>query len=100
MRVLADTVRTFRTPGHAVSGFDRMSVGIAACGIYNLRVHHDDVLMPFLQSLGVPHLKGLGPDGERAWEELGTFLDGLNQAAVFEEEQLEALRPCLRRIPA
>ncbi|MEU5486020.1 acyl-ACP desaturase [Streptomyces mirabilis] len=100
MRVLADTVRTFRMPGHAMPDFDRMSVSIAARGIYNRRIHHDDVLMPLLHSLGVPHLSDLGPDGERAREELDAFLDGVNQAAVIEEDQLEALRPRFRQILA
>ncbi|MGW3308185.1 acyl-ACP desaturase [Streptomyces sp. NPDC001073] len=100
MRVLADTVRTFRMPAHAAPGFDRMSVSIAASGIYNLRIHHDDVLLPFLQSLGVPHRGGLASDGERACEELSTFLAGLDQAAVFQEEQLQALQPRFRRVPA
>ena len=39
--------------------------------IYNMRIHHDDVLQPVLRHLKVLEIDGLGPEGLQAQEELG-----------------------------
>ena len=57
-------------------------------GIYDLRIHHDDVLMPVLRHWKVFELEGLSREGEAAREELSDFLDGLDkQAARFEDKR-------------
>jgi acyl-[acyl-carrier-protein] desaturase len=58
--------------------------------VYNLRIHHDDVLQPVLRFLKVMEIDGLGPEGRRAQEELGLFLGGLNTEATRFDEKLAA----------
>jgi acyl-[acyl-carrier-protein] desaturase len=61
---------------------------IAKAGIYDLRIHHDDVVQPLLRYWKVFDLTGLGPVGEAAREELAVFLKGLDtQASRFEERR-------------
>ncbi|MEE1826465.1 acyl-ACP desaturase [Streptomyces sp. BE20] len=88
MRAIADVVTDFRMPGHGIPGFERAAAQIAIGGVYNLRIHLDDVLQPVLRHLKVMEVGGLGPEGARAQEELGLFLAGLDaQATKFDERQ-------------
>ncbi|MEF9881229.1 acyl-ACP desaturase [Streptomyces sp. P9-A4] len=92
MRAVADVVTGFRMPGHGMPGFERAAVRIAVGGVYNLRVHHDDVLQPVLRHLKVMDISGLGPDGLKAQDELGVFLGDLDtQAARFDERRAALL---------
>lgn len=80
-------------PGHGLPGFERAAVEIALGGVYNLRVynllvHHDDVLQPVLRHLKDLHLTGLGPEGLKARQELGEFLGSPDtQATRFDERR-------------
>lgn len=92
LRAVADVVSGFRMPGHGLPGFERAAVEIALGGVYNLRVHHDDVLQPVLRHLKVLHLTGLGPEGLKAQQELGEFLGSLDtQATRFDERRTAVL---------
>ena len=64
---------------------------MAIGGIYNLRIHHDDVLQPVLRHLKVLEISGLGPEGVQAQEELGLFMSGLNEQATKFDERREAI---------
>jgi acyl-[acyl-carrier-protein] desaturase len=44
MRAICDVVKSFQMPGHTIENFTRKSVQIAMAGIYDLRIHHDEVL--------------------------------------------------------
>ncbi|MEU3464853.1 acyl-ACP desaturase [Streptomyces sp. NPDC006733] len=95
MQAIRDVVVQFRMPGHGMPGFERAAARMAIGGIYNLRIHHDDVIQPVLRHLKVLDISGLDPDGLRAQEELGMFMGGLNdQATKFDERKaaLEARR--------
>jgi acyl-[acyl-carrier-protein] desaturase len=81
MRAVTDVVVNFQMPGHTIDGFLRKSVAIANAGIYDLRLHHDDVVAPVLRQWRVFELDGLSGDGEKAREELSAFLGGLDEAA-------------------
>lgn len=90
MRAITDEVVNFEMPGATMAGFRRSSMIIAKAGIYDLRLHHDEVLMPVLRHWKVFERTDLGPEGERAREELATFLGGLDtQAARFVERRAE-----------
>ncbi|MBV9025477.1 MAG: acyl-ACP desaturase [Streptomycetaceae bacterium] len=91
MRAITDVVRGFRMPGHGMPGFERAAARMALGGIYNLRIHHDDVLQPVLRHLRVLEVSGIGPAGLRAQEELGLFMGGLNEQAAGFDERREAL---------
>ena len=58
---------------------------MARAGIYDLRVHHDEVVWPLLRHWRVFELEGLDPSAEARRDELRRFLDGLDaQATRFE----------------
>jgi len=90
MRAVCEVIRSFQMPGHTIENFGRKSVQIAMAGIYDLRIHHDEVVMPILRQLQVFERTGLSGDGELAREELATFLAGLNRAASRFTERRDA----------
>ena len=88
MRAITDEVVGFEMPGATMAGFRRSSMIIAKAGIYDLRLHHDEVIMPILRHWNIFERTGFGPDGEQARDELATFLEGLDaQAAKFVERR-------------
>ncbi len=91
MRAITDEVVGFEMPGSIIPGFARKAVQIARAGIYDLRIHHDEVVMPLVRQWGVLDLEGLDADGERARHELADFLNALDaQATRFVEQREEA----------
>ncbi|MEV1007443.1 acyl-ACP desaturase [Streptomyces sp. NPDC049881] len=90
MCAVRDVVTRFRMPGHGIPGFERAAARMALGGIYNLRIHHDDVLQPVLRFLKVLEVSGLGPEGLKAQEELGLFMNGLDAEARTFEERMAA----------
>ena len=88
MEAVLDTVENFSMPGNEVEGFTRRSLTIALAGIYDLRIHHDEVLAPVLRAWDVWDRTDLGPAGESARERLAAFMAGLDATATrFEEKR-------------
>jgi acyl-[acyl-carrier-protein] desaturase len=50
----------FAMPGTVIPGFVRRAVDMARVGVYNLRIHHDRVLLPLIRDWGIENLTGLG----------------------------------------
>jgi acyl-[acyl-carrier-protein] desaturase len=95
MRAITDEVVGFEMPGAIIPGFNRKAVAIAKAGIYDLRIHHDDVVMPLLRHWKVFDLEGLDAEGEQARQELAAALEALDGAAtrfVEQREEAEAKR--------
>ncbi|GIH74987.1 acyl-ACP desaturase [Planobispora longispora] len=92
MRAVTDVVTTFQMPGTGIEGFTRKAMIIANAGIYDLRLHLDDVLMPVLRQWAVFDLKGLDAEGEKAREELAEFLDRTETTASRFVERRAARR--------
>jgi len=95
MRAVCDVVTTFQMPGHTIENFTRKSVQIAMAGIYDLRIHHDEVVLPVLRSVKALEAANLGSAGEVARDELVGFLAELDrQASRFVERRakLESAR--------
>jgi acyl-[acyl-carrier-protein] desaturase len=90
MKCVRDVVVDFRMPGHGIPGFERAAAQMAIGEIYNMRIHHDDVLQPVLRYLKVLDIDGLGPEGLRAQEELGMYMNGLDSEARTFDEKLAA----------
>jgi acyl-[acyl-carrier-protein] desaturase len=91
MRAVADEVIGFEMPGATMAGFRKNSVLIAKAGIYDLRLHHDEVVSPILRKWKVFERTDLGAEGEQAREELAVFLTGLDaQASRFVESRERA----------
>jgi acyl-[acyl-carrier-protein] desaturase len=81
MRAVCDVVTTFQMPGHGIENFARKSVQIAMAGIYDLRIHCDEVVQPVLRNVKALDAPGLGPAGDQARDELLTFLAELDRRA-------------------
>jgi acyl-[acyl-carrier-protein] desaturase len=57
-------------------------------GIYDLRIHHDEVVAPILRKWKVWDRDDLDADGEKAREELASVVAALDeQAKRFEEKR-------------
>jgi acyl-[acyl-carrier-protein] desaturase len=90
MRAVTDVVKDFQMPGHTIDGFLRKSLTIANAGIYDLRVHLDDVLTPVLRQWQIFEIGSLDAEGDKAREELAEFLRGLEVSATrFVERRAE-----------
>jgi acyl-[acyl-carrier-protein] desaturase len=88
MRAITEVVKTFEMPGADIPGFQRKAVEMAIDGIYDLRQHRDDVVMPVLRYWKVFDVEGLSAEGEQARIELSEFLDDLDaQASRFEDKR-------------
>lgn len=60
-------VRTFEMPGGGIPDFAAHASAIAAAGIYDLALHHDQVLVPVvLRHWGIETIEGLSPDAQAA----------------------------------
>jgi len=83
-----DIVSTFEMPGSGIENFGRRSVQIAMAGIYDLRIHRDEVLTPILRQWKLWDLEGLDGEAEKARANLAEFLERLDeQASRFEEKR-------------
>ena len=91
MRAITETVRDFAMPGNGIEGFGRKSMEIAVAGIYDLRQHIDEVLMPVLRYWRIFERNDFGPEGELARQELATFLEGLQVQATRFDDRREAM---------
>jgi len=60
-------VRTFEMPGTGIPGFAGHAAAVAAAEIYDLAIHHDQILVPVvLRHWRVEEIEGLSPDAEAA----------------------------------
>jgi acyl-[acyl-carrier-protein] desaturase len=91
MKAVTKEVTNFSMPGATMANFRRNSALIAKAGIYDLRLHHDEVVAPVLRAWKVFERTDLGPEGEQAREELAAFMAGLDaQASRFVESRERA----------
>jgi acyl-[acyl-carrier-protein] desaturase len=75
-------------PGAGISGFIRKAAQIAKAGIYDLRVHRDEVLMPIIRHWRIFELTNLDPKAESARARLSEHLAKLDEAAKRFEERM------------
>ena len=90
MRAITDEVVDFKMPGSVIPGFGRKAVQMAMAGIYDLRIHHDDIVMPLIRQWRLFELEDLDEEGERARQELAAALAELDTQATRFVEQREA----------
>jgi acyl-[acyl-carrier-protein] desaturase len=64
-------VRTFAMPGTGIPDFERLSREIARLGVYDLLIHHDQILVPVvLRHWKLAELTGLNAEAEQARDAL------------------------------
>ena len=79
-------------PGTGVPGFLRKSVQIAEAGIYDVRLHRDEVVVPLLrhwQVFGMPVTTGAA---QQAQGDLARHVDQLEEMAARHEERRASRR--------
>lgn len=88
---LARQVLGFTMPGLELPGFREKAISIAKAGIYDLRIHHDQVLVPvLLKQWRLGEITGLNDEAERARDDIVAFLPRLDQAAArYEQKRAE-----------
>lgn len=86
-------VRTFAMPSAGIRGFGERAKGMADAGVYDLRLHHDQVLRPVLfKHWRLQQLSGLTPEAEVARDRLIAFVAKVDRAASrFEESRARRL---------
>ncbi len=87
VRAIAKEVIGFQMPGAGIKDFDRKARQIAKAGIYDLRIHHDEVVWPLLRKWNFFELEGLDPEAEAARTGLREFLDALDGLATRYDER-------------
>ena len=96
VKAIAEEVLTFEMPGAGITGFVRKAAKMADAGIYDLRIHHDDILWPLLRHWRVFERTDLEPEAEHARENLARFLGKLDATAKkFEERRAAKLERAL-----
>lgn len=92
MRAIMKILTNFQMPGAMMPEFRRNAVLIAKGGIYDLRQHLDDVVMPVLRAWKVFERTDFTGEAETLREQLDRFLVGLQSDAMrFEESRDRAL---------
>lgn len=86
MQAICKEIVGFAMPGMGMEGFAQNAIAIAKAGIYDLRIHHDDVLQPILRFWRVFERADIGPEGEQARDTLAKFLAAVDERAKYYEE--------------
>jgi acyl-[acyl-carrier-protein] desaturase len=81
VRAIVDEILAFEMPGAGIPQFLRKAAQIAKAGIYDLRIHRDEVLLPILRHWRIFELEGLDAAAEDARRRLAEHLDRLEAAA-------------------
>jgi acyl-[acyl-carrier protein] desaturase len=74
VQAVTEEVIGFDMPGVGIAGFTRKALQMARAGIYDLRIHHDEILWPLLRHWDLFDLPGLRPEAEQALERLAAHL--------------------------
>jgi acyl-[acyl-carrier-protein] desaturase len=92
VRAIVDEVLAFQMPGAGIPGFMRKAAAIAKAGIYDIRIHRDEVLLPIIQHWKIFELTGLDATAEAARKKLAEHLEALDVAARRFEEKMAVAR--------
>jgi acyl-[acyl-carrier-protein] desaturase len=91
IQAIVDEIIAFKMPGAGIPQFMRKAVEMARAGIYNLRIHRDEVVLPILNHWRIFERTGLDAAAEAALKRLADHLEALEIAARrFEERQAVA----------
>jgi acyl-[acyl-carrier-protein] desaturase len=85
-------LHNFKMPGYTVPEFRRKAVIIATGGVYDPRIHLEDVVMPILKKWRIFERDDFTGEGARMRDELGTLIEDLEQTCVkFEDAKARKL---------
>jgi len=100
VQAIVAEVLAFEMPGHGIPGFLRKAAAIARAGIYDIRIHRDEVLLPILNHWRIFELTGLDAAADDARRLLAEHLVKLETAAQRFEEKVALAGGPDRLIPA
>ncbi|MEE6168527.1 MULTISPECIES: acyl-ACP desaturase [unclassified Mycolicibacterium] len=96
MASLHRVLDNFKMPGYTVPDFRRKAVVIAVGGVYDPRIHLDDVVMPVLKKWRIFEREDFTGEGARLRDDLGRLVKELEDACekfeVAKERRLERER--------
>src|SRR3569833_1362424 len=88
MHSLHRVLRIFKMPGYTVPEFRRKAVIIAVGGVYDPRIHLDDVVMPVLKKWRIFEREDFTGEAARMRDDLGKLVEELEDASQkFEESK-------------
>ena len=90
VEAIADEVIDFSMPGAGIAGFVRKAALMARAGIYDLRSHRDEVVLPILRYWRIFERAGLTAAAEQARQRLADHLDALETSARRFEAKVAA----------
>jgi acyl-[acyl-carrier-protein] desaturase len=92
VEAVAAEVIEFQMPGAGMSQYTRKAAQMAKAGIYDLRIHHDEIVWPLLRHWGIFEMEHLTPKAEEARSRLAHFLKHLDASASrFEAKRASTL---------
>ncbi|MCU1426695.1 MAG: hypothetical protein JWL83_695 [Actinomycetia bacterium] len=87
-----EEVRTFEMPGTGIIDFQHHAKAIARAGIYDFRIHHEQILVPVvLGHWNIEALVGLTPDAELARESVLNRIERIGKAGQRMAAQRDAV---------
>ncbi|HNF07520.1 MAG TPA: acyl-ACP desaturase, partial [Mycobacterium sp.] len=96
MRSLHRVLRNFKMPGYTVPEFRRKAVIIAVGGVYDPRVHLDDVVMPVLKKWRIFERDDFTGEAAAMRDDLGLLIEELEDTCekfeVAKQRRLERER--------
>jgi acyl-[acyl-carrier-protein] desaturase len=93
-------ITSFAMPGAGIPGFREKAKAMAQAGIYNLRIHHDQVLRPILDKhWKLADLRGLSDHAKRLRDEIYAYVARLDRVASKLGEPLGPVRGDLSSDP-
>jgi acyl-[acyl-carrier-protein] desaturase len=94
VRAIANEVCSFEMPGTGIPDFDAHAVAIADAGIYDLRLHHDQVLVPVvLRHWSLESVEGLDAEAEQARDRAVHHIGRIERVARRIESRRARLTP-------
>jgi len=92
MKSLHKVLRNFKMPGYTIPEFRRKAVIIAAGGIYDPRIHLDDIVTPVLKKWGIFEREDFTGEAARMRDDLGVLVEELKAVSEkFEEAKQKRL---------
>ncbi|OBG16634.1 acyl-ACP desaturase [Mycolicibacterium celeriflavum] len=92
MHSLHHVLRNFKMPGYTVPEFRRKAVIIAVGGVYDPRIHLDDVVMPVLKKWRIFEREDFTGEAARMRDDLGVLVEELEEASQkFEQSKQRRL---------
>jgi acyl-[acyl-carrier-protein] desaturase len=92
MKSLHRVLRNFKMPGYTVPEFRRKAVIIAVGGVYDPRIHLDDVVMPVLKKWRIFERDDFTGEAAQMRDDLGLLVEELKEACEkFEESKRRRL---------